>query len=87
MEQLKIIIKDEANKTMFENFIKAQAESLSLKGYVKIVDDGDIRIEAQGDGKDLIELVDQCKSGLGKHKVIVKSVNIKEKYTTFEVKH
>lgn len=88
MIQFKIIVKGKLDGKLFSSFVKNEAEQLNIKGLVRPQKDGDIRIVAQGDEKDLIELIDRCKSGPGEVKdVTEKEEPLREKFEGFTIKH
>lgn len=90
MKQFRIIVKGEVQSELFKEYVKREAERLNLKGYARTLDDGDLKILAQGDEKDLLELADKCKTGPGGFrvdKVLAMRRPLTAKFSSFEIMH
>lgn len=48
---------------LFRNFIKENADKLTLKGYVRNLDDGRVETWLEGDNKKIEEMIEVCKKG------------------------
>lgn len=73
----------------FRAFVEKNARELGIKGWVKNTEDY-VEILAQGEKKDLDELIERCKKGSPASKVEevkAKETEIKEEFNDFEIRY
>ncbi len=63
MKRIHIIISGHVQGVFFRNNTKAKARKLGLKGFVRNVPNGDVEVVAEGNEKELNELVGFCRKG------------------------
>lgn len=66
-----------------------KAQEIGVQGWCKNLENGDVRIHAQGNRADLDELLLWCKEGSPKaivEEIVFKEVEM-ETYTNFQIKH
>jgi len=73
---VKMIIKGSVQGVFFRNFVKEEADKLSVKGFIRNLENGEIEIFAEGEIENIDKLSNICKIG-PKHAKI-KSIIIKE---------
>ncbi len=85
----KIIIKGSVQGVFFRDFVKENAESLGVNGFVRNIADGGVEVIAEGEIEDIDRLFELCKKG-PKHS-LVKETIIEEipfqDFTEFKVLH
>lgn len=69
MQRVHIIIQGNVQGVFFRANAKKIAESLGLRGYAKNMDDGTVKVIAQGSKEKLKELIEFCKKGSEMSKV------------------
>ncbi|MFH1393783.1 MAG: acylphosphatase [Candidatus Micrarchaeota archaeon] len=69
MERLHIIITGKVQGVFFRANAKEQADRLGVKGFVQNLCDGGVEVIAEGERKDLEELLDWCYHGPAEAKV------------------
>ncbi len=80
---VKIIIKGNVQGVFFRDFIKENADSLNLKGFVRNLENGNVEVFAEGEIGDIDELYKICKKG--SKDSIVKQVSFsEEKFQDFK---
>lgn len=72
----KITIRGNVQGVFFRNYIKEQAESLELKGFVRNLEGGNVELFVEGEIDNVDKMHELCKQG-PKHAVI-KEVELKE---------
>ena len=80
---VKIIIHGTVQGIFFRNFIKENAESLNIKGFVRNLDDGNVEVFAEGEIENVDQLGKMCKVG-PKHSVIKKVDVTEEPFQDFK---
>lgn len=63
MKRVHIIISGYVQGVCFRYFTKIKARKLGIKGFVKNLPNGDVEVVAEGDEKELNELIDFCRKG------------------------
>ncbi|MBU1204830.1 MAG: acylphosphatase [Nanoarchaeota archaeon] len=63
MKRVHIIISGYVQGVCFRYFTKIEARRLGLKGFVKNLPNGDVEVVAEGNEKELNELIDFCRKG------------------------
>ncbi len=58
-----ILVKGRVQGVGFRWFTMNQAESYSIKGYVKNLNNGDVEVFAEGDDNQLLEFINKLKEG------------------------
>ncbi len=89
MQQLKIIVKGRVQGVFFRSETREVARHLGLKGYVRNLGNGDVEVIAQGEEKELAELIGFCNKGPAAadvSKVDVKKQELKEKFVEFGIR-
>jgi len=61
---VKITINGTVQGIFFRNFVKENAEKLSLGGFVRNLEDGRIEIIVEGDNENIKSFIEICKKGL-----------------------
>ena len=90
MKQCRIIVSGRVQGVFFRDSTRGAARSLGLKGYVRNAGNGDVEVIAQGDEKDILELIKFCHKGPPASevdKVDVKYEEIKDDFIGFEVRY
>lgn len=73
---VKIIIKGTVQGVFFRNFIRDNANKLSLKGFVRNLESGNIEVFCEGEIDNVDKLCEVCKQG-PRHSII-KNITVKE---------
>ena len=63
MKRAHIIISGYVQGVFFRHNTKTKARKLGLKGFVKNLPNGDVEVVAEGNEKDINELIDFCRKG------------------------
>jgi len=63
MKRVHIIISGYVQGVCFRYFTKIKARKLGLKGFVRNVPNGDVEVVAEGNEKEINELIDFCRKG------------------------
>ena len=89
MKQVHLIISGKVQGVYFRAYVRDSARTLGLKGWVRNCDNGDVEVVAQGEGKQLQQLITFCNEGPIGAKV--KNVDISyelitEIFSTFEIR-
>ena len=63
MKRVHIIISGYVQGVFFRNNTKTKARNLGLKGFVRNVPNGDVEVVAEGNEKEINELIDFCRNG------------------------
>jgi acylphosphatase len=63
MAGVHILIKGKVQRVFFRATAKEKADELSITGWVKNTQDGDVEIAASGSGEQLKQFIDWCKRG------------------------
>ena len=63
MKTLKLKIIGTVQGVFFRKFVEDSAEELSLKGFVRNLDDGNVEIVVEGDNDKVNELLRRCEEG------------------------
>ena len=90
MEQRKILISGRVQGVGFRAFVEKHARKLGLKGYVRNLSDGSVEVLAQGNEKELEEIISLCKKGPAMSRVDnveVDSENLEEQYQDFSISY
>ncbi len=88
-KSVSITIFGKVQRVGFRYFVKDNAKSLNINGFVKNLPDGSVYVEATGNEKELDTLIDYCKKGPDwsrVEKVIITKTPIVE-YDNFEIKY
>jgi acylphosphatase len=80
----KLTIKGTVQGIFFRQFCKENAEKLNLKGYVRNLENGDVEILIEGEGKDIEQMIELCKKGPAYAQI--KNVNVEEKNWSGDLK-
>jgi len=89
MQQLKITVKGRVQGVFFRSETRELARRLGLKGYVRNLGNGDVEVVAQGEEKELAELIGFCNRGppaAEVDKVDVKKQELKERFVEFGIR-
>lgn len=65
MRRVRIIIYGRVQGIGFRYFIKKQADTYGIKGYVRNLPGGEVEIDAEGEQNKLTDFIANCKSGSG----------------------
>lgn len=76
MKHLNIVVKGKVQGVFYRDSTRQKARELGIKGFVKNKPDGTVYIEAEGDDKELDELIQWCKTG--SPRANVSDVSVKE---------
>ena len=76
---VKIIIFGTVQGVFFRTFIKENADKLSIAGFIRNLEDGNLEIWAEGDSKQVNEMIEICRQG-PKHAQIKRLDIIDEKF-------
>ncbi len=86
---VKIKIKGTVQGVFFRRFVKDNADSLGLKGFVRNLSSGEVEVFAEGEISDIDKLCELCKEG-PKHSII-KEILIEEQpfqdFKEFKILH
>jgi len=63
MKKVHIIISGYVQGVCFRYFTKIEARKLGLKGFVKNLPNGDVEVTAEGNKKEINELINFCRKG------------------------
>ncbi len=63
MKRVHIIISGYVQGVCFRYFTKIKARNLGLKGFVRNIPNGDVEIIAEGNEKEIDELIEFCRKG------------------------
>jgi len=63
MKRVHIIISGYVQGVCFRYFTKIEAKKLGVKGFVRNLPNGDVEVIAEGNEKELNELIDFCRKG------------------------
>ena len=63
MKQVKLNIQGKVQMVFFREFTKKAGRKLGLKGYVRNLNDGSVEVVAEGEEKQLNELIAECRKG------------------------
>jgi len=63
MKRIHIIISGYVQGVCFRYFTKIKARKLGLKGFVRNAPNGDVEVVAEGNEKEINELIDFCRKG------------------------
>lgn len=88
-KQLTLHLSGKVQGVFFRDNTKKIAQSLNLTGYVKNLDDGRVKIVAQGSNEDLDKLISWAKEGPSSANVTSISKNFsepEEKHSQFKIK-
>ncbi|MBS4014268.1 MAG: acylphosphatase [Bacteroidetes bacterium] len=88
-KSVSITVYGKVQRVGFRYFVKENAKSLGLNGFVKNLTDGSVYVEATGEENDLDTLIDYCKKGpdwARVEKVIITKTPIVE-FDNFEIKY
>ncbi len=80
MKRVHIIISGYVQGVLFRNNTKTKARKLGLKGFVRNAPNGDVEVVAEGNEKELNELIDFCRKG----SVFSCVANLKLEYEKFK---
>ncbi len=80
MKRVHIIISGYVQGVFFRHNTKVKARNLGLRGFVRNVSNGDVEVVAEGNEKELNELIDFCRRG----PVLSCVANLKIKYEEFK---
>ncbi len=75
MTHVNIKIYGRVQGVFFRDFVQRKAKELNLSGWVENVSDGTVQVVAEGEEKDLEELIEWCRAG-GPEYARVDKVNI-----------
>ena len=90
MKQIRIIISGRVQGVFFRANTRDIARQLNLKGFVRNLSNGDVEVIAQGNEKELNELISFCRKGppgAMVDNINIKYEEIKENLTGFEVRY
>lgn len=87
-KQAKILIKGRVQGVFFRSFLKKQAQKLSLKGWVKNLNNNQVEVLFQGKKEAIEKAIEGCRQGPPAAQV--KSIKVswqkpKEEFTDFEI--
>ena len=80
MKRVHIIISGYVQGVCFRYFTKVKARNLGLKGFVRNIPNGNVEVIAEGNEKELDELVEFCRKG----PVLSCVANLKVEYEEFK---
>ncbi len=80
MKRVHIIISGYVQGVCFRYFTKIKARNLGLKGFVRNIPNGDVEVVAEGNDKEIDELVEFCRKG----PVLSCVANLKIEYEEFK---
>jgi len=63
MKTLKIQIKGSVQGVTFRQFVKDKADELSVRGFVRNLDNGDVEVVAEGRDENVNALLNECREG------------------------
>ena len=63
MKRVHIVISGYVQGVFFRNNTKTKARKLGLKGFVRNAPNGDVEVVAEGNEKEINELIDFCRKG------------------------
>jgi acylphosphatase len=63
MKRVKIIISGQVQGVGFRYYVKNQARSYSIKGFVRNLANGSVEVDAEGEQTNLHHFMEQCKKG------------------------
>ncbi len=89
ISELKIEVIGRVQGIGFRAMIKSYADKNGLKGYVANLDNGNVKIDIQGEKNKLDDFIEWIKTNPGMSKVIEMKIDIKKiknKYDKFEIK-
>lgn len=90
MKRVHIIISGYVQGVCFRYFTKIKARNLRLKGFVRNVPNGDVEVIAEGNEKELDELIEFCRKGPALSCVANLKIEYEEfkgEFNDFTVKH
>ena len=90
MQRVHIIVKGIVQGVFFRENTKNIAKKLGLKGYAKNLSDGTVEVIAEGNKKELEELIEFCKVGPSSARVDdinIEFDNPKNEFKEFQVKY
>jgi acylphosphatase len=83
MKTVRIYINGTVQSSFFKTFIKEQADALSIRGFVRSLEDGRVEVLVEGKDENVKEMIVRCKQG-PKHAQII-DVKVEDmKYQGFE---
>ena len=82
MKRLRIVVHGRVQGVMYREFTRREAEKLGVTGYTRNLPDGTVEVIAEGEEKQLNELVQKCKKG--PLLAFVEKLDIQEKKPTGE---
>ena len=88
MEEIEARVYGKVQMVMFRNFVEQKARGLSLSGIVQNLDDGSLKVIAQGTNDDLQRLIDHLHKGPFHARVLKVDVEWREpegKYQGFSI--
>ena len=80
MKRVHIVISGYVQGVCFRYFTKIKARKLGLKGFVRNVQNGDVEVVAEGNEKEINEMIDFCRKG----PVLSCVANLKLEYEEFK---
>lgn len=89
-KRVDMIVKGRVQGVCFRSETKRQGRILNLTGFVRNKDDGDVEVVAEGEEKDIKELVKYCRKGpLGARvdNLDVKFGKNKDEFKFFEIRY
>jgi acylphosphatase len=63
MKRVKIIISGQVQGVGFRYFVKNQARSYGINGFVRNLANGSVEVDAEGEQTNLYHFLEQCKKG------------------------
>ena len=90
MKRIHLKIHGQVQGVLFRHYTIKTASSLGLTGYAKNLPDGTVEVVAEGDEKELNELIEFCKHGPPSAHVTnidVKFEDFKDEFDVFEVRY
>lgn len=84
-----LVVSGKVQGVFFRANVRNKANELSLKGYAKNLENGDVEVVAEGDESKIKELIDYIKSGPGISNISGVQINHKvpENFKNFEIRH
>jgi len=83
MKTIKINISGSVQGVTFRQFVKASADKLSVRGFVRNLEDGRVEVVAEGKDEAVNELLKLCKEG-PRHSDVKKTETREIKHQGFE---
>lgn len=87
--QVLITISGTVQGVFFRNFIRKNAVSLSIKGYVRNTKEGNVEVLAEGTEESIKKIIEKCRTGPEPAEVKnikVNKIKTGEKFTDFTIK-